>query len=506
MADPGGVRIGDAERQRVVDMLRRHTGEGRLTLDEFSERAGEVYAARTRDELMVVLADLPADPGPAPAATAATPATTVVGDGRGPARRRRFIGIMSGAQVRGPWRAPREIVAFAWWGAVDIDLSKASIESPVVTIKAWAIMGGVTIKVPEGIPVDVSGFVLMGGTQNRIHDVEPIAGAPLIRVQVRGMWGGVDIRNPRKRKLRDALRGLHEDRQDKHRDRHDRRGRRHGDLHGVVSDAFDLARASIDHALGAGSGTDRIPRMPGADEDEDRTERVEARRPTPTPTSAPAAPPPAAAAAPPVGANGSSPGNANLNLSQNLNLNGAAPRDGRDDEPTGPRIPAGTLTILVSDISGSTQMAERLGDQSWLEVLQAHNTIVRRHVDQHGGIEIKAVGDGFLVVFPSARGAVLAAIAIQRGIEDYRSDHPQVSIRLRVGLHTGEVVATEDDIFGQNVVVATRIADVAKPGEIVVSGLTRDLTASASDLGFESGTDVTLKGISQPWRVHRVLL
>jgi adenylate cyclase len=59
-------------------------------------------------------------------------------------------------------------------------------------------------------------------------------------------------------------------------------------------------------------------------------------------------------------------------------------------------------------------------------------------------------------------------------------------------------------VFGQNVVVATRIAAVAEPGEIVVSGLTRDLTASASDLGFGDGQDVILKGISQPWRVHRV--
>jgi len=81
-----------------------------------------------------------------------------------------------------------------------------------------------------------------------------------------------------------------------------------------------------------------------------------------------------------------------------------------------------------------------------------------------------------------------------------------VPVNLRVGLHTGEVIATEDDIFGQNVVVATRIADEAEPGEIVVSGMTRDLTASASDLGFATGSDVVLKGLSQPCRVHRVVI
>jgi len=160
----------------------------------------------------------------------------------------------------------------------------------------------------------------------------------------------------------------------------------------------------------------------------------------------------------------------------------------------------------VSDIDGSTRLAERLGDQGWLEVLQAHNHIVREQITEHGGTEVKAEGDGFLVVFPSARGAVLAAIAIQRGMATYRDQHPEVPVTVRLGLHTGEVVATEDDIFGQNVVVATRIADVAGPSEIVVSGLTRDLTASASDLGFETGEDVELKGMSQPWRVHRVML
>jgi class 3 adenylate cyclase len=160
----------------------------------------------------------------------------------------------------------------------------------------------------------------------------------------------------------------------------------------------------------------------------------------------------------------------------------------------------------VSDIVGSTELAERLGDQKWVEALQVHNAIVRRHVAEHGGTEVKNQGDGFLVVFPSARDAVLSAIAIQASMSTFRHEHPGVTILLRVGLHTGEVVATEDDIFGQNVVVASRIADVAEPGEIVVSGMTRDLTASASDLGFATGTDVALKGISQPCRVHRVLL
>ena len=470
MADPGGVRIGDAERQRVVDMLRRHTSDGRLTLDEFADRAGQVYAAQTRADLEVVLADLPGDLGPPVPATVGTTTPATFGSGQDAVavatpRRRRFVGIMSSATARGPWRAPPEIRAFAFWGSVFIDLTNATIESPVVDIRATALMGGVTIRLPEGIPVDVGGFVVMGGTTNLVRNVPPIPGAPLIRVHATGMWGGVTIRNPRKKgRLREALR-------DHRRDRHERRADVHGyaadavaDAHERAADALDQARAKIERALGGPTVSDQIPEMPS-------------RQAEPAPV--------------PVGRNGDA----------------ASPADAATRADDGEsRIPPGTLTILVSDICGSTKLAEELGDQSWLAVLQAHNVIVRRHVAAHGGTEVKAQGDGFLVVFPSARAAVLAAIAIQSSMGDYRKDHPDVPVTLRLGLHTGEVVATEDDIFGQNVVVATRIADVAQPGEIVVSGLTRDLTASASDLGFEGGEDVSLKGISQPWRVHRVLL
>jgi class 3 adenylate cyclase len=183
--------------------------------------------------------------------------------------------------------------------------------------------------------------------------------------------------------------------------------------------------------------------------------------------------------------------------------NGQNPSSGSSRPPRS-QIPPGTLTMLVSDIAGSTRMAERLGDQRWVAVLQAHNAIVRGRVAERGGTEVKAQGDGFLFVFSSARSAVLSAIDIQRALADYRDGNPDTAVEVRVGLHTGEVVATDDDVFGQNVVVASRIADVAAAGEIVVSGVTRDLTASASDLGFDAGVEVELKGISQPCRVHQV--
>jgi class 3 adenylate cyclase len=75
-------------------------------------------------------------------------------------------------------------------------------------------------------------------------------------------------------------------------------------------------------------------------------------------------------------------------------------------------------------------------------------------------------------------------------------------VHVRIGIHTGEVVEEDSDIFGQNVVVAVRIADVAGRDEVLVSGMTRDLTESSGDLAFDVGRDVELKGIARPSRVH----
>jgi class 3 adenylate cyclase len=160
--------------------------------------------------------------------------------------------------------------------------------------------------------------------------------------------------------------------------------------------------------------------------------------------------------------------------------------------------------MMVTDIADSTRVAERLGDRGWVAVLGAHNALVREQVGRHGGTEIKAQGDGFLVVFSSARRAILAAVGVQRALARYRDDHPDPPVAVRIGLHTGEIVDVDGDVFGQNVVVAARIADQAAPGEIVVSALTRDLTVSGGDLSFGPADEVELKGLSQPWRVHRV--
>ncbi len=469
MSERGDERVGDADRQAVIDILRAHTGAGRLTLDEFSDRAGEVFAARTRAELEATLRDLPsvaARPLPPPPGDPPPP-TTIPGY-----RRHRFVAVMSGSRARGRWLPARHLRAVAFWGGVDIDLSEAQIDGPVLDIYATALMGGVTVRVPAGFPVTLDGLVIMGGCTDRTKASDPLPGAPLIRVHARGMWGGVEVRTARPPGSR-------------RRDRHRPPGVAAGDeVAGElpppsVSDlippvlgpdfaAWVQRRANGDRHGGSewwrGPGDAwGPPRSRSRDRDRDRyrdrdRDRSRDRR----------------------------------------------DGDGDTDAAAPAPAPSGTLTMMVTDIAGSTKLSEVLGDRRWMEVLAAHYELVRAEVARQDGTEVKAQGDGFLVVFASARKAILAAVGVQRSLASYRGDHPDLPITVRIGLHTGEIVDVDGDVFGQNVVVAVRIADHAEPGEIMVSGLTRDLTLAGGDLTFGAGEEVELKGLSQPWRVHRV--
>ncbi len=166
--------------------------------------------------------------------------------------------------------------------------------------------------------------------------------------------------------------------------------------------------------------------------------------------------------------------------------------------------PDGTVTILFTDIVGSSALAERLGDQRWLAVLRAHNAIVREQVAAHGGFEVKSQGDGFMVAFQSARRALLCAVAVQRAVAAYSEQHPEEAIRVRIGLHTGEVIKEADDFFGKNVILAARIAGQASGGEILVSSLVKQLAESGGDIRFGEARATELKGLAGTYALHPV--
>jgi class 3 adenylate cyclase len=164
----------------------------------------------------------------------------------------------------------------------------------------------------------------------------------------------------------------------------------------------------------------------------------------------------------------------------------------------------GTVTIVFSDIEDSTVRATRLGDESWMRALDVHNRIVRAQLRRHGGREIKSQGDGFMMSFESARRAVQFAIDAQRDILQQRESQPAWDLTIRLGVHTGEAVRTADgDLYGRHVIIASRIADHAEGGEILVSSLVRELTTGKVELQYDAGRTVELKGIGSQI-VHRV--
>jgi class 3 adenylate cyclase len=166
--------------------------------------------------------------------------------------------------------------------------------------------------------------------------------------------------------------------------------------------------------------------------------------------------------------------------------------------------PDGTVTIMFSDIEGSTVLTEQLGDQRWLELLHRHNALIRRHLAEHAGFEVKSQGDGFMVAFASARSAIQCAIAIQREVEARNEHTTNQRLRVRIGLHTGEVIREREDFFGKNVILAARIAAAAHGGEILVSALVRELVASTQEFDFGEPREERLKGLHDPHRLYEV--
>jgi class 3 adenylate cyclase len=156
--------------------------------------------------------------------------------------------------------------------------------------------------------------------------------------------------------------------------------------------------------------------------------------------------------------------------------------------------PDGTVTIMFSDIEGSTAMADRLGDARFMDVLREHNAIIREQVKANGGFEVKSEGDGFMVAFQSAGKALACASAIQKALVE-RNGTVEEPVRVRIGLHAGEVIKEGEDFFGRNVIMAARVASQARGGEILASNVLKALV-EGSDVSWGERRTVELKGLS----------
>jgi hypothetical protein len=172
------LRASDADRDRTIADLREHTVAGRLTLEEFSERADRAVAARTLSELDEISRDLPS----------ALPAARA---GRRP---KRFTGIAFGRTQRtGRWRLPRRGLGLVLFGDLDLDLRQAELSGPVASITVIVLFGNVDLYVPETVEVDLGGLAVFGHRREWGRDLPPSPATPLLRVRVLSLFGTADL-------------------------------------------------------------------------------------------------------------------------------------------------------------------------------------------------------------------------------------------------------------------------------------------------------------------------
>lgn len=161
--------------------------------------------------------------------------------------------------------------------------------------------------------------------------------------------------------------------------------------------------------------------------------------------------------------------------------------------------PAGMTAILFADIVDSTGLTERLGDAAFREKARALDAALRGVIRENGGtpVEGKLLGDGVLAVFTSARQAIEGALACGRAGVD-------AGLSLHLGLHAGDVIREENNVYGGAVNIAARISALSSPGEVLVSGTVRSLARTSAGVAFEDKGERELKGVSEPVRVWSV--
>ena len=171
--------------------------------------------------------------------------------------------------------------------------------------------------------------------------------------------------------------------------------------------------------------------------------------------------------------------------------------------PGEPYVETAFRAIVFTDIVGSTNLTHRVGDRRAMEIVRAHDRIVRDALHRHAGTEVKHTGDGMLASFVSVTDALEGSIEIQRGVAAHNRDS-DVSFEVRIGAAAGEPVTENDDLFGAAVQLASRLSDRASAGTVLVSSAMRDL-AVGKGFHFKSRGSVRPKGFDESVRMFEVL-
>ena len=179
---------------------------------------------------------------------------------------------------------------------------------------------------------------------------------------------------------------------------------------------------------------------------------------------------------------------------------------GRIADPSPAQCPTGAMdaafrAIMFTDIVDSTGMTARVGAARAVEMVRAHDGIVRRSLAATGGREVKHTGDGIMASFPDVSAAVGCAVSIQQALRAF-NEASDVPLEVRIGIHAGEPVEDSNDLFGHTVQLAARICREAEGGRIAISQTVRELFRGphvVTELGMR-----LLKGFSEPFRLYEV--
>lgn len=191
------LRVSDADRDQVTERLREAAGQGRITMDELDTRLDATYSAKTYAELAVITRDLPVE-GFATLAMSGSGTFPAARIGGTP-KRKVSLAILSGARRKGAWVVPPVYTAVAFLGGVDIDLREARFSEREIRIRAYTLLGGVNIVVPEDIEVDVAGIGIMGEFDHKETN-SGVPSAPHLRVTGVAILGGVTVKRKLKKK------------------------------------------------------------------------------------------------------------------------------------------------------------------------------------------------------------------------------------------------------------------------------------------------------------------
>jgi class 3 adenylate cyclase len=163
------------------------------------------------------------------------------------------------------------------------------------------------------------------------------------------------------------------------------------------------------------------------------------------------------------------------------------------------------VTVMFTDMVGSTDMTQARGDAAAQEVVRRHNSIVRGALAQFGGKEIKHTGDGIMASFGTAAAAVEASVAIQRQVHQHNNRLPAQSLHLRIGLNAGEPIEEEDDLFGATVQLAARVCAATNADQVLCTGVVKDLTVGKGAATFQSIGNKYLKGFKDAVPLYEVV-